>query len=478
VWLPRFDRRALAIGALSSSLLLGVGCSGRSSDPPRPNILLVSIDSLRADHVHSYGYDKETTPNIDQLADSGVRFENMISSASWTVPAHMTMLTGLPPEVHRVDTYKSVLSPDALTMAQMLQSAGYDTAGFVSGPTVTAQHGFGQGFASFDETMVNPVRALSRLGTTSPGLVKLVNGYLDRWNGNGRRAPFFVFLHMWDVHYDYSPPKPYDTMFDPDYTGDLTSEDFSRNKRINKDMDKRDLQHLIALYDGEIRLTDDNLGQVFDKLRALGVFDDTIVAVTADHGEEFFEHGSKGHAKTLYDEVLRIPLVIRYPRRLPAQRIQQQVRLMDLAPTILGLAAVPFPSTFALGKMALPYRPVDLTPWLTGDRPRPTMPKLPAFSEIRGLAGHQQSIRTRTEKVIHYDLVRRGRPTTEVFDLAKDPGEHDDIVGTPPGVVISQDLTPADLTWNALTSAETKLARTEEPSEESKERLRSLGYVQ
>jgi hypothetical protein len=128
--------------------------------------------------------------------------------------------------------------------------------------------------------------------------------------------------------------------------------------------------------------------------------------------------------------------------------------------------------------MAQPYRPLDLTPWLTGERPRPTLPKLPAFSEIRGLAGHQQSIRTRTGKVIHYDLVRRGRPTTEVFDLARDPGEHNDIVGTDPGNAISQDLAPADLTWNALTDAETKLARMEEPSQQNKEQLRALGYIQ
>src|SRR5690606_27578030 len=150
------------------------------------------------------------------------------------------------------------------------------------------------GFTLFDESTATPNRALARTGITSPALVELVDDYLDAWDRKGRRAPFFIFLHMWDVHYDYEPPPPYDRMFDPDYAGHADFSDFERNQSIRPDMDPRDLQHLIALYDGEIRWTDENLGKILDRLRQLRVLDDTIVVVTSDHGDEFFEHGLKG----------------------------------------------------------------------------------------------------------------------------------------------------------------------------------------
>jgi arylsulfatase A-like enzyme len=440
-------------------------------------VLLVSIDSLRADHLGSYGHRNDTSPTIDALAREGALFEAAISSAPWTIPAHATMLSGLPPEVHGVTSYRRRLAPEAITLAEVLRDAGYATAAFVSGPTVMAQHGFDQGFASYDESMVEPDRRKSARGQTSPGLVTLVDGFLHRWSDDGRRAPFFVFLHMWDVHYDYAPPPPYDRMFDPDYQGDMTADDFTRNTRITAKMDPRDLAHVRALYDGEIRCTDDHLGRIVATLRALDALDDTIVVVTADHGEEFFEHGLKGHGVALHDEVIRIPLVVRWPRRIAAgQRVSEQVRLGDLAPTILGLAGVPSPPGFAAPQLGEPNRALDVTSWITS-RDAGACPALPAFSQtLIGL--RHESVRTPTAKLIRRENPKSGKTRTMLYDLEADPREKTDLAPLEPRLAFAPALQAMLAEWRAETGRQTALSTKLVPARAQEERLRALGYVE
>ena len=470
------------VASFVAALVSGRGV--QAVTPVRPNVLLVSIDSLRADHVGAYGYARDTSPAIDALARDGVLFENAISSAPWTVPAHMTLLTGLPPEVHDVVTVRQKLSPDAVTLAEVLQDAGYATAAFVSGPTVMAHYGFGQGFASYDESMVERRPKLAGAAVSSPGLVDLVSGWLDRWSTAETREPFFVFLHMWDVHYDYVPPREYVERFDPGYDGDLDVRRFETNERLHRGMAPRDLRHLIALYDGEIRFTDDHLARLVAKLRTLGVLDDTIVVVTSDHGEEFFEHGAKGHAKTLYDEVLRVPLVVRYPRRVaPAQRVTQQVRLMDVAPTILGLAGVTAPEGFGASDVAPEHRFADVSPYLAGPA-SPPFPVLPAFSSNLWLSGKQHAVRTADAKLIRYEPALPLRPPlpsrvgTEVFDLALDPGERTNLFSTETAPLFLATLDPLLASWRSDTGRQTKLALARKPDPQAAARLRALGYLQ
>ena len=470
------------VASFVAALVSGRGV--QAVTPVRPNVLLVSIDSLRADHVGAYGYARDTSPAIDALARGGVLFENAISSAPWTVPAHMTLLTGLPPEVHDVVTVRQKLSPDAVTLAEVLQDAGYATAAFVSGPTVMAHYGFGQGFASYDESMVERRPKLAGAAVSSPGLVDLVSGWLDRWSTAETREPFFVFLHMWDVHYDYVPPREYVERFDPGYDGDLDVRRFETNERLHRGMAPRDLRHLIALYDGEIRFTDDHLARLVAKLRTLGVLDDTIVVVTSDHGEEFFEHGAKGHAKTLYDEVLRVPLVVRYPRRVaPAQRVTQQVRLMDVAPTILGLAGVTAPEGFGASDVAPEHRFADVSPYLAGPA-SPPFPGLPAFSSNLWLSGKQHAVRTADAKLIRYEPALPLRPPlpsrvgTEVFDLALDPGERTNLFSTETAPLFLATLDPLLASWRSDTGRQTKLALARKPDPQAAARLRALGYLQ
>ncbi len=352
---------ALVAGVALGLMVPLVGCDrgpARDGDhgavpSDQPNVLLISIDTLRADHLHCYGYARATSPNIDRVAREGVLFENHISSTSWTLPAHAAMFTSLSDSVHGCTDTDCKLSAGLTTLAERFADAGFETAGFFSGPYLHPAFGLGQGFATYkDCTSYAPVldqspatrwamdvdvMRRSHEDITSPRVFRAVSEWLARKGG----SRFFLFVHLWDVHYDFIPPAPYDTKFDPDYTGSFDGRNFFFDKRINASLPKRDLEHIIALYDGEIAWTDHHVGLILDALRKMGKLDNTIVAITADHGTEFFEHGWKGHRTTLFDEVLHIPLIIRWPGKLPAgRRVAHQTRMVDLGPTLLELAGL------------------------------------------------------------------------------------------------------------------------------------------
>ncbi len=445
----------------------------RPAKPGRPNVLLVSIDSLRGDHLHCYGYPRETSPRMDALAEEGVRFETAVAPTSWTLPTHVTLLTALPPELHGVNYNNTRLVSEATTLAEVLWQEGYCTAGFVSGPYLAASYGFSQGFDHYDDySLVKRSNLLSHRGASSPGLFRLIDKWLTRWNRAGRRRPFFIFLHMWDVHYDYTPPAPYDTMFDPGYQGTVTAENFELGFQVHPDMDPRDLQHIIALYDGEIRFTDFHLGRVFDLLKQLGIYDDTIVVVTSDHGDEFFEHGNKGHDKTLYDESLLVPLIFRFPKEIPRGKVvREQVRMKDVAPTILSLAKIEAPAEFGSSPPRGSYAERDLAPILSKEATSALSPSV-AFGDLRGFLA---SLRTESYKLIQD---QRNPAQVELYDLASDPGEQRNLLrrGTPPpaeGATLAKELED----WREKTRASESFATQYALSQEQIEQLRSLGYI-
>jgi arylsulfatase A-like enzyme len=458
-----------------AAVALGRGGYFHQQPPPAaglPNVLLVSIDSLRSDHLHSYGYKRETSPTIDSLAADGARFKTVVSPTSWTLPAHLTLLTSLPPEEHGVTDDETRLREDAVFLSEVLWDKGYTTAGFVSGPYLNAAYGFAQGWDHYDDYTVAKVSHLSAWrGVTSPPLYDVVSNWLGGWDSAGRQRPFFMFVHMWDVHYDFTPPPPYDTMFDPDYRGSVTGEDFELGDQVHLGMDPRDLEHVIALYDGEIRFTDLYLGKIIDRLRALGVLDNTIVVVTADHGEEFFEHGRKGHKKALYDESILVPLVIRFPPAVPAGRVvEPQVRLMDIAPTILSLAGLHKPDDFGTGRAKGYTAPQDLRRWIAGDG---ALPPLLAFSDLKGEAPVPiAAVRAEDSKLIR-EL--DGAHKEELYDLTTDRHEQvnllrdDAVLETP----LRQELSG----WRDNLQSGGKMAQTFELNEGQKERLRALGYL-
>jgi len=307
---------------------------------PVDNVILISIDSLRADRVGCYGNSRETSPVMDELAQDGVRFATAMSTTSWTLPSHVSLLTGRYLLSHGVITRNDVI-PDAVpTLAELLHNQGVETGAVVSAPLLRSRYGFARGFNEYDESCA-PSRSTSdlRLAEPAPRATELAINWLRRRGGK----PFFFFLHYWDVHYDYAPPPPYDTMFDPDYTGSVTGDDFYNNPSINCDMAPRDMAHLLALYDGEIRWVDYHIGRLLDALEELGLAEHTALIVTSDHGDEFFEHGYKGHTRTLYTEVVDVPLIARVPGVLPGRVIETPVSLVDILPTILALFRAPLP---------------------------------------------------------------------------------------------------------------------------------------
>ncbi len=462
---------ALLVGGVSTSLLFapftqrGIATQpAAAADSTRPNILLISIDSLRADHLHAYGYGRDTSPNLDALAHEGALFRYTVAPTSWTLPSHMTMLTSLPPNRHQVDTDLTRLRPEAVTLAEVLRSAGYETAAIVSAPYLRAEYGFPQGFSHYDDySAVSLIRNAQRQ-ITSPRLLRLATDWIDGRERRQEQRPFFLFLHMWDVHFDYMPPAPYDTMFDSDYTGSVTGEDYERSDEVHAGIDRRDLEHIVALYDGEIRWVDEHLGRLFGYLRERGLLDNTIVAVTADHGDEFFEHGRKGHRNSLYDEVLLVPLIIRYPDRIPAGAVvEQQARLLDLGPTLLSLAGVKAPDDFGM-PLDEPYRGRDLSALWDGE----ALPPVPAFGDLEG---HTASVRTLDRKFI---VELKGDHAPQLYDLAADPGEQHNLAARETGAV--------DAFYTALsrfrhTDASRSLAAPLRVDPRHLQVLRSLGYI-
>jgi arylsulfatase A-like enzyme len=346
----RFVTGLLAITALS-------GCGAEKPAAP-VNVVLISIDSLRRDHIGAYGYPRPTTPALDRLAHEGALFKNVVAESSWTLPTHMTMLTGLSTLAHGLDSFAGGrLADTESTLAERLREAGYQTWGIYSGPYLHPVFGFGRGFDLYESVLEKtaldredfdlgkPESAREVMSANSRAHRTVTSAQVSRRAtellSEPREGPFFLFLHYFDVHYDYIPEESLWRKFDPDYTGGLTAEGFRRNDAIYPDMDARELKHILALYDGEILHTDRYVGSVLEALERQGLTENTLVVVTSDHGDEFFEHGRKGHGQSLFDEVVMVPLIVRLPGRIPAGlRVEEQVRHLDIAPTILSYAGL------------------------------------------------------------------------------------------------------------------------------------------
>ncbi|MFT6363575.1 MAG: arylsulfatase [Planctomycetota bacterium] len=360
-------------------LPLFTSCNGDGAETGTkgPNVVLISVDSLRRDHLSTYGYKNAlmphvpTTPAIDRLAKGGLRFDDAVSTTSWTLPSHMAMMTGLPDTLHGVVNNEKRLDPALSTLAQLLRARGYQTGGFFTGPNLHPIFGFSQGFDTYEscsdvempldsfQGTTNPERfdmhEASHKGLTSPALLERSLAWLDE--AAAKEDPFFLFVHWWDPHYDYNPPDEYAEMFDPGYDGDSDATVFFQSRQMKT---HRDMQHVLSMYDAEIRYTDDHIGMLLERIEQLGLAKDTLIVFTADHGDEFFDHGKKGHQRNFYDESVRLPLVMRLPGVLPTgQSVQRMARIQDIGPTILDLCDVAAPEYFEGVSLRSSWEPRD-----------------------------------------------------------------------------------------------------------------------
>lgn len=460
---PVLTASMLALGNLSGDR------TGLPTHAPGPNVLLISVDTLRPDHLGCYGYARDTSPAIDSLARDGARFETVVSSSSWTLPAHISLLSGLPSEAHGVTYDGMKAGSEVVFLSEIFQDAGYSTAGFVAGPYLSASYGFLQGFEHYDDySVASLVNRRSHEGVTSPKSLEIAESWLRSWDRGGRRRPFFVFLHLWDVHFDFTPPPPFDSLFDPEYDGSITGENFERGAHIHRNMDARDLQHVIALYDGEIRYTDAHIGRLLQLLQELRAFDNTVIVVTADHGEEFFEHGQKGHRKSLFDETILVPLIVRFPPKVPSGVVvTQQVSLLDVAPTILSLAGLVRPDGFAMDPARV-LRGADLLPVILG---RASSAPNGAYSDLHGTV---KAVRSATDKLV-WDASRESE-TYLYFDLVNDPAEKNNLTDQyPERVSRARDQLSR---WVEHWTKGESIAEPAEVDDELRERLRNLGYIE
>jgi arylsulfatase A-like enzyme len=379
-----------------------------------PNVILVSIDTLRADHLGCYGYARPTSPALDRLAGEGVAFTDVSAPSPWTRPSHASLLTGLYPSRHGVKTADHGLNDRVATLAERFAAAGYATKAIVNSEHLGKRFGLQRGFEDFDY-----VSEWSRWPPWRRRIVDSAEVITDRalrLLGDAGDRPFFLFLHYYDPHSDYDPHPRYRRLFVGPYAGPLDggTEQLLEIQGTKRPLDGEDRDHLVDLYDAEIRQLDAEVGRLLDFVGESGLAPTTIVALTSDHGEEFLDHGSVLHGHTLYQELLAVPLIVRGPGIPAGLRVSTVASLVDVAPTLLSLAAAPIPSGID---------GVDLSrQWST---PSAVPPERAVFAEADSKNAEPDVLRMvrRGRWKLLYDLLRR---TSEIFDLVTDPRERVD----------------------------------------------------
>lgn len=296
-----------------------------------PDVVLVSIDTLRPDHLGVYGYARPVSPAIDALAADGAVFENVYSTSPWTLPAHMSMLTGLNNVRHRVYYEKDKLDPRIPTLAEKMRERGYATGAVTGAGFLSADFGFAKGFDSY---------GMNQGDLSHPRLAEEAGKDAAAWIEKNSRRPFFLLIHTYQLHTPYKSPSPYPELFIDAKARWKTFDvvrDLGGAKGLFNPLGEADRNNVIGLYDAGIRYTDDVLIKfVVDELRRLGLYDRTMIVVTSDHGEEFYDHGGWNHTHSVYDELIRIPLVIKMPgSKFRGRRYAPIVRVTDIMPTIL-----------------------------------------------------------------------------------------------------------------------------------------------
>jgi arylsulfatase A-like enzyme/Flp pilus assembly protein TadD len=393
------------------------------------NVLLISIDTCRADHLSCYGYIRRTTtPNIDAVAEEGIVFENVVSPIPLTLPAHSSMLTGTIPPYHGVhDNIDYRLGQPNVTVAEILKDNGCTTAAIISSFVMDSQFGLDQGFDSYNDRFDEE----HYIGDFSERKAEETSRHAIKWLEEYCHQPFFLFLHYYDPHFPYEPPEPFKS-------------DFPRDT-----------------YAGEIAYTDHCIGQVIEKVKSLDIYDSTLIIITADHGEGREEHGEKTHGYFIYQSCLKVPLIVRLPGRHKPRRIGDVVGLIDIAPTILGALGLAIPQEMA-GKNLLSSlinkNPVDEDRYIYCESLLPTQYQC---NSLLGIVNNR------------FKYIQTTRP--ELYDLSKDPHELNNLANQQQqiGRVLQDRLKQILEEQVRGAGSDSKFAL----DSESKTRLESLGYV-
>ena len=442
-------RRVYVPGLAALTFAVAAGCLD-AAPADRPNVVLIVVDTLRADHVGCYGYERDTTPNLDALAADAVRYARTFSHAPWTTPAVGALFTSQLPSTLGIRSVQSPLPAEGTTLAELLQGHGFETGAFVSHSFVSSKWGFARGFDSFDESNIR-----GHFAVTSPAISDGAIEWLDD-RAAQPKEPFFLFLHYFDPHFAYVAHEEFPFGRDPDYEGPvhggILPERFNDHPA---ELEPEDLRELIRLYDAEIAVTDRAIGRVLDRLRSLGLYDSTIIVVAADHGEEFLDHDQLGHTKTLFDEVVRVPLIVRVPGVDPAV-VDAPVALVDVYPTLATQLGIETPAD-------LVGQPLPTSP--TGD---PAAAPRAIFLETARIKNMRAVVEDGYKLLLDRDSGRAW-----LFNLATDPQERIDLSGR------ERERTAQLRRRLEQWPGEVPRATTPdvELSDEERERLKALGYL-
>ena len=451
-----------------------------SSDHAVPRVILIVVDTLRADALTCYGGGNATaTPNIDSLARESVLFRHAVSPGPWTVPAMASIVTGVSPLAHGMNAFGARLPDTFKTIAEHMNEAGYVTAGIGDNGNLKAGLNFNQGFAYYNWYPRHEFGPIS-CGSTLLGILlsdrfraeattEILTGLALEWTAGNQQNDFFMHLHFYDPHMPYTPPPE----FAPDGTPPAGFE-----RGFSKDEAHRAMTGKLArsteerawvreLYNGEVRLVDAHVGRFMKTLKAQGLYDDALIILTSDHGEEFWEHGDFEHGQSLYGELLNVPLIVKLPGSTESRIVEAAVSTQSILPTILDLCGLP---------------------WDEGHFPPPSLGALcrsegGAFAEASVVSaglmrGDEREAVTGTRFKYIQSLVTSRE---ELYDLTDDPGEQNDIARTSPGpaeserAALEDKRSEAGVIRKALgLSAESGGATLDSTTEET---LRSMGYL-
>jgi arylsulfatase A-like enzyme len=439
-------RTAVGAGAMAASMSL-LGCmagKGMTDGAKRDalagelplkykdyNLVFVSFDALQAAHVGSLGYGRNVTPTIDAMAKEGFSFANNISTASWTVPASMTWFTGVYPSQHRLTNKFAVynppvqklsnlkeLSPEIVTLAEIMKQNGYATGGFTGNAGVNGFFGYNQGFDTY-------FFEKGKFGSMDQSIPKALE-----WLKEIKDKKFFMFLHGYDIHGQGIPAGGFDYRFvdkgyDKRYTGSKEEQEALREEGLEKgqiSLRDEDVRFWRAIYDEKIQRTDEKFRHFLDEFDKMGLTGKTLFVLTSDHGTEFYEHKRFDHGFSLYDELVHVPLVIKLPGRIDGKVVRDQISSLDVMPTVMELLDLRMPEN---AKDQL--RGASLVPALKGQSVDKDV-----FSETDyRLYTFKRSIQTKEGWKLIYTLESKGR---ELYNLKRDPGETRNLVDAEPRI--------------------------------------------
>jgi choline-sulfatase len=464
------SRRELLRRGLYGGLAVGLGpslwvsgCAGGKRGKDEFNVIFISIDTLRWDHIGCYGYERNTTANIDAFAAENILFENCYVHEPTTAPSHMSMFTGLYPFTHGVNRFSS-LDESITTLAEVLRAEGYRTVGFVRDcGQMRPVFGFDRGFDKYYEKSHREF------------IAELQNKFMAKHLKKYKDKKVFAFIHYYDVHSDfdklpYDSPEPYDRMYYPNYSGDFTGGDgklFASEYLVHVNQDRvgfkeDDLEYITALYDGGVTYTDKYLGELFGILKELGLYETSVIIVTSDHGEEFQEHGWMLHSNPhYYEELVRVPLIMKLPGTPGKGKVvTRPVESIDFMPTILGM----------VGVKNVPMMHGDNFMRIIEDPEAEWKDTVFGYSVAKG---PRAFVRTERWKLITRNL--DGMQDFKLFDLECDQLEKLDVAGNADGVT---ERLKAKLIDRYAKLKRPGKQKTVPMTVEERERLRSLGYVE